>query len=126
MVTHGESVTIDFAGASSEEDLIRALGGALQFGGPNPRDNIPTTDAPGQNRGFGFNWNAVIDCCRNLESGGIWGTSRLFQFPLLLVLRNWAHLKGVAGEPLGTLKQVLDIVANESRADGRELRYEFQ
>jgi hypothetical protein len=41
--TLGEVVAIDLASATSEEDLIRALGGALQFGGPNPFDNISTT-----------------------------------------------------------------------------------
>jgi hypothetical protein len=122
----GEVVTIDLASAISEEDLIRALGGALQFGGPNPSDNIPTSDAPSENRGFGLNWNAVTDCCRDLHRGGIWGTSRVFQFPLVLVFRNWAHLRSAPGDSLATLNKVLSNVADESRLDGRELRHEFQ
>jgi hypothetical protein len=120
-----EVVSIDLSTATSEGDLISALGGALQFGGPSPLDNVCVSDAPGQSRGHGFNWDAVIDCCRDLDKGGIWGTSKVFRFPLVLEFRNWVHLKRASGQPLVALNGVLSIVEIDLRSEGKEFRYEF-
>jgi hypothetical protein len=122
----GDVVSVDLIGATSEEALIAALGRALQFGGPMPEDNICATDAPDDNRGYGFNWNAVIDCFRYVGEGGIWGTSRAFNFPLSLLFINSTHLSREQGSPLQTMMEVLKIVADEASADGRLITYDFQ
>ena len=121
-----EEVVIDLSGTRGKGDVIRALGGAFEFGGPSATDNVAASGIDDSHRGYGQNWDAVIDCFRDLDNGGIWGTSRRFQFPLLVIFKNWAHLESLDGNALSDLKEVLSIASSESAEGQKEFRFEFR
>lgn len=77
------TVTIDLNGIKTKEALIEQLGSALELGGPDGNHRFEAVNA---GEGWGLNWDALNDSRCYLDSGGIWGTSTKFKFPLTLNL----------------------------------------
>ncbi len=75
-------LTISIQSQRTKADVLAAIGEALQLGGP--AGNHPVR--PGEESGWGMNWDALFDCLLNLHSGGIWGTSPVIEFPFELVI----------------------------------------
>ena len=75
-------LTISLEGKHSKADVLSVIGEALQLGGPG--GNHPVR--PGEESGWGMNWDTLFDCLLNLHSGGIWGTSPVIEFPFELVI----------------------------------------
>jgi hypothetical protein len=77
-------VEISLSGAKSKSEVLEIIGDSLEFGGPE--GNVPSS--PDEKIGWGFNWDALSNCLRMLSSGGIWGDSRRFDFPLVLQFKG--------------------------------------
>ena len=91
MSHYEQKVVVDLGQVDSVEKLLNCLGETFEFGGPN--GNVPVTSV-NEFRGWGQNWDALLDCLCCLDSGGIWGTSRRFAFPLQVRFTNSASLGG--------------------------------
>lgn len=83
----GETVVISLAGCDKESCLSR-FGEALEFGGGPNREVQEDEEEEEEEEGWGMNWDAMFDCLKSLEEGGIWGTSRSFRFPLHLQVQQ--------------------------------------
>lgn len=77
---------IELTGLADAKLVLARIGECLQLGGPDGNHTV----RPGEERGWGMNWDALFDCFLNLHSGGIWGTSPVLAFPL--------HLSFIGGE----------------------------
>jgi len=115
-------VQIDLKHVKSKMDLLKEFGDKLELGGPN--GNVPVTGSM-RGRGWGLNWDALNDslCC--LDSGGIWGTSKRFEFPLKLVIMN--HQVYLRHDPEGfrTLVEILEDVKGSYSASEMLFEYEL-
>ncbi|MEG1456042.1 MAG: hypothetical protein RSC66_10805, partial [Comamonas sp.] len=66
-MTEGTQLTIDLDGMTHKAQILAALGAALSLGGPDANHPV----RPGEERGWGMNWDALFDSLLNLHSGGI-------------------------------------------------------
>lgn len=118
-MTAGTSLTIDLGGMTEKAQILAALGAALCLGGPD--GNHPVR--PGETQGWGMNWDALFDGLLNLHSGGIWGTSPNFAFPLTL---TFAGAQPLARHNPQAFSILLDILEQTRATYARQkLRFDF-
>lgn len=108
-------LTINIQGKHSKADVLAAMGEALQLGGPG--GNHPVR--PGEQSGWGMNWDALFDCLLNLHSGGIWGTSPVIAFPLKLVITGTEAFARDNPDAFAVLTDVLEQTRETYARSGR-------
>lgn len=108
-------LTISIQGKRSKADVLAAMGKALQLGGPD--GNHPVF--PGEESGWGMNWDALFDCLLNLHSGGIWGTSPIIEFPLELVISGAEAFARKNPDAFAVLNDVLEQTRETYARTGR-------
>jgi hypothetical protein len=112
--------TIDLAGANTTEAVLTVLGKELCLGGP---DGNHTVIAANAGDGWGMNWDALQDSMLYLDSGGIWGNSPKFAFPLLLELVNCSSFREADPQSFQILKDVLSTTKERYAEDGIQFDY---
>jgi RNAse (barnase) inhibitor barstar len=117
----GDVIAVDLEGVQSTPELMDVFGEALELGGPSGNARV---QSPTDGRGWGKNWNALLDGLTCLDTGGIWGTSRKVRFPLQLELKNLATYR--AADPVGfaTLIEVLEDA--RQRYAENELKFTYR
>ena len=120
MTSAGETFVVDLGTVRSEEQLLDLLGDALELGGPDGNVNVAH---PGEAKGWGKNWNALLDSLTCLDTGGIWGTSRRFTFPLKLEFANSSAFRDADPISYSILLEVLETVRGRYAHDGVEFSY---
>jgi hypothetical protein len=123
MTARGETIAIDLQGVQSAAQLMDALGEALELGGPGGNVEV---QKPVDGKGWGKNWNALLDSLTCLDTGGIWGTSRKPRFPLLLELRNASALRTADPKAFATLTEILQDARDRYAKSNLEFGYRFQ
>ena len=118
-----ETVVVDLQGVSSTAQLMDVLGAALELGGPD--GNVQVL-GPSDGKGWGKNWNALLDSLTCLDTGGIWGTSRRLRFPLRLELRNSSTYRATDPKGFATLIEVLESARERYAEVDLQFAYEFQ
>lgn len=112
-------LTIDIQGKRSKAEVLAAMGEALQLGGPG--GNRPVR--PGEESGWGMNWDALFDCLLNLHSGGIWGTSPVIEFPLELVISGAGAFARDNPDAFAILNDVLEQTRETYARSGRVFEF---
>ena len=113
---------IDLSGITNKDGVLGAFGETFEFGGPN--GNVPVTD-PAQKTGWGMNWDALTDCMRSLEEGGIWETSKKFEFPLEIDIQNSMEFQTQSPEDFQTLQEILQNLTEEYAVAGKVLKVAY-
>jgi RNAse (barnase) inhibitor barstar len=99
-----DTIIIDFKDKISKTDILKELGEKLDFAG---QSEVPNKNLLNEQT-WGMNWDALNDCLRNLEDGGIWGNSHKWGFPLVLKMKNIAQFKTQHPQEFQTLLEILD------------------
>lgn len=114
-------ITIDLNDATTKNEVLLKFGKTLELGGPNGNHPVSTDSTSG----WGLNWSALEDSLRYLEDGGIWGTSKKYDFPLELEIINYESYKTLDAEGFETLQEILkDTVTNYSQ-EGKDLKVSY-
>jgi hypothetical protein len=116
-------IEIDLSNVETKQDLLLRFGEVLELGGPNGNFQIKRR---GARKGWGVNWDALLDslCC--LDSGGIWGTSKRLEFPLTLVVTNYQRYQELKPKEMQVLREILGHVAAIYAQHGMSFQYEFR
>ena len=120
-MTAGTQLTIDLDGLTHKAQILSAMGAALCLGGPD--GNHPVR--PGEDQGWGMNWDALFDCLLNLHSGGIWGTSPVFAFPLTLTFTGAGALARHNPQAFCILQDILKQTRDSYARQHRPFDFEF-
>jgi hypothetical protein len=120
-MTAGTQLTIEFDGLTHKAQILSAMGAALCLGGPD--GNHPVR--PGEDQGWGMNWDALFDCLLNLHSGGIWGTSPVFAFPLTLTFTGAGALARHNPQAFCILQDILEQTRDSYARQHRPFDFEF-
>ena len=123
MSAQGDTVVVDLQGVRSAAELMDALGDALELGGPNGNVQV---QHPTDGRGWGKNWDALLDSLTCLDSGGIWGTSRKLRFPLRLELKNSSTYRATDQKGFGILMEILDTARERYGENDLHFTYGIQ
>ena len=112
-------VVVDLAGQTTGEEVLLRFGEVFELGGPNGNHKC-TAGA-----GWGINWNALNDSLSDLDTGGIWGSSRIFSFPLEVDVINCGQFK--QGDPASfqILQEILDDTIVFYTKYGKSLRVTY-
>lgn len=119
-MTPGTQLTIDLGGMTQKAQILSAIGAALSLGGPGGNHPVRA----GEEQGWGMNWDALFDCMLNLHSGGIWGTSPVFAFPLTLTFTGAGALARHNPQAFAILQDILEQT-RETYAR-QNLRFDFE
>lgn len=119
-MTPGTQLTIDLGGMTQKAQILSAIGAALCLGGPGGNHPVRA----GEEQGWGMNWDALFDCMLNLNSGGIWGTSPVFAFPLTLIFTGAGALARHNPQAFAILQDILEQT-RETYAR-QNLRFDFE
>jgi len=114
-------IEISLYGATTKHDVLTRFGETLELGGPD--GNVPVD--PTQGRGWGFNWDALADSLTELGSGGIWGTSRKFTFPLKLTITGSDGFRTRNADEFEQLKSVLEDTRDHYSRRQRQFDFNF-
>lgn len=115
-------VIVDLSRLRTKGEILRKFGEVFEFGGPE--GNIPPSMLT-EGKGWGINWDAMNDCLRYLEEGGIWGTSKKFSFPLEIEVSNYKEFKDAEPEGFQILKEILDHQTKEHKRDEKVMKVVF-
>jgi hypothetical protein len=105
MTPYREIIEVDLTSVGSKQELLHLLGEIFELGGPG--GNVPVT-GPTEGKGWGCNWDALADSLSCLSEGGIWGTSRVFQFPLFVTFKGSATYRASDPEGYTTFVEILE------------------
>lgn len=119
-MTPGTQLTIDLGGMTQKAQILSAICAALCLGGPGGNHPVRA----GAEQGWGMNWDALFDCMLNLHSGGIWGTSPVFDFPLTLIFTGGGALARHNPQAFAILQDILEQT-RETYAR-QNLRFDFE
>lgn len=120
---HWDTIAIDLSSVRSTTQLMDVFGEALELGGPHGNVQV---QGPADGRGWGKNWNALLDSLTCLDTGGIWGTSRKLRFPLRLELKNSSGYRAADPEGFATLIDVLEDAREQNAESDLEFAYRFE
>jgi hypothetical protein len=109
-----EVIDIDISTIPTDVALLERLGEVFEFGGPD--GNVRYRTGMGS-KGWGINWNALHDSLSYLDTGGIWGTSRIPKFPLCVRFLGCESYKARNPEGFSILEDILL---------GKETAYDLQ
>ena len=76
-------------------------------------------------KGWGMNWDALYDSLKYLNTGGIWGTSHKFCFPLSLELKGSDAYRSADASGFKTLSKILNDVQAFYSKSGLQFKYTF-
>ena len=105
-------ILIDLSGLKTEEEVLRKWGDVFNFGGADEK-------------GWGLNWDAFNDCLRELEDGGIWGTSKKFTFPLEIEIANYKEFKNADAKEFDIMKDILQYQMEEYSKQHKMLKIHY-
>ena len=114
-------IKISLSGANSKSEVLEVIGESLDFGGQE--ENLPS-DA-NADIGWGVNWDALVDCLRMLSSGGIWGTSRRFEFPLIIQFIDYQDFMESSPDDFQTLVSILESTRDHYLESNMEFNFKF-
>ncbi|MEG0000355.1 MAG: barstar family protein [Comamonas sp.] len=120
-MTPATQLTIDLGGITQKAQILAALGAALCLGGPD--GNHPVR--PGEDRGWGMNWDALFDCLLNLHSGGIWGTAPRLAFPVKLTFAHAQPLARANPQAFAILRDILEQTRAAYARQNRQFDFEL-
>lgn len=120
-MTPGTQLTIDLDGMTDKAQILWAIGAALSLGGPDANHPV----RPGESQGWGMNWDALFDCLLNLHSGGIWGTSPMFAFPLTLTFVGTQALARRNPQAFSILQDILEQTRAAYALQSRRLDFDL-
>ena len=100
-------IEIDLSSCETSEQVLLKIGGILELGGPNGNFKCQPYIYGKPGRGWGVNWDALNDSLSYLDTGGIWGSSKKFLFPLKLIFLNWLIFKKKSPEQFRILEDIL-------------------
>ena len=123
MGAHGDTIAVDLDGVRSTPQLMDVFGEALELGGPKGNVHV---QSPADGKGWGKNWNALLDSLTCLDTGGIWGTSRRLRFPLRLELKNSATYRDSDPNGFATLMEVLEDTRERYAENDLEFAYRVE
>lgn len=115
-------IQIAFDNVENEADLFEIFGRELELGGPD--GNFPVK-GPNAGRGWGMNWDALADSLSSLDAGGIWGTSRRFEFPLKIILLNTQEYANSSPEDFNSLIAIMRSTVTFYDKAGLTFEYEL-
>ncbi len=95
-------VIVDLKGLTTDEEILHKFGEVFELGGPSVDQNLI------QNSGWGQNWDALNDSLSYLDTGGIWGTSKKFTFPLVIDIQNSEKFQKNNPKGFSILKDILN------------------
>lgn len=122
-----EVVVIDLSGLKDEEELLIKIGRVFEFGGPETNEESVFVGSSNiEKEGWGVNWNALNDSLMYIGTGGIWGVSKKFTFPLKVIFKNSNELKMNDKESFKTLKEIFEEAAEKHRLRGDKMVVEFK
>ena len=113
-------IHVDLFGCRNKLDVLLRFGEILQFGGP--KGNVPAKSDI-MDKGWGLNWDAFNDCLRDLETGGIWGTSEKVRFPFTLIIHNYGEF--AKNQDFKILKDILKDQQEDYNNQGKEFEVIF-
>jgi hypothetical protein len=116
----GDVIAVDLEGVRSTPELMDVFGEALELGGPSGNVDV---QSPADGRGWGKNWNALLDSLTCLDTGGIWGTSRRLRFPLQLDVKNLATYRAADPGGFATFIEVLEDARQRYAENDLEFTY---
>lgn len=106
---------IDLKNCDTEEKVLSKIGEILDLGG-----------TVGNNKkGWGHNWNALNDSLSYLDVGGIWGSSKILEFPLELVFTNFQSFQEKEPNGFKTLVEILEDKAELYKKSGQLFSFIF-
>lgn len=114
------NVTINLKDCNNEEKVLSKIGEILFLGGID--GNIPGKSDVTM-KGWGLNWDALNDSLSCLDTGGIWGNSPKFKFPLQLIFVNCSSLKKNDPSTFMVLKETLEATKNIYKENKKKLTY---
>lgn len=114
-------IEVDLEGITSKDALLQTLGDVFEFGGPN--GNHPVM---GDGSGWGMGWDGLEDALGALDTGGIWGTAKKFEFPLEITFLNTQNLKKSEPESFTLFHQILDDCISEYAEEEKILTVRFE
>lgn len=109
-------IIIDLENCENERKVLLKIEKVLYFGGP---DDIVSN-------GWGLNWDALKDCLCYLDTGGIWGNSPKFKFPLKLIFVNYKAFKKTEPDKFKILKEILKDTKKLYLQYGKNFFYIFE
>lgn len=115
-------IVVDLSGLRTKEEILHKFGEIFEFGGPG--GNIPPSSLTPE-KGWGFNWDAMNDCFRYLDVGGILGTSKEFSFPLEIEISNYQEFKEANPEGFRVLKEILEDLPKAYEQDEKVIKVIF-
>ena len=116
-------IVIDLKNCVDKQSVLLKIGEILMLGGPN--GNIPV-DLGNAEKGWGINWDALFDSLRELENGGIWGTSPKLQFPITLIFQNYTQFKSNNPNEHKILVDILEDVKRFYSQSEKVFEYRFK
>lgn len=116
----GDKKSIDLSGIEKSDELLFLLGRELHLGGIDGNHNVEAVNA---GKGWGLNWDALADSFCYLDSGGIWGTSPKYKFPLTLEINNCAQYRAADEKGFGILESILKDTKAAYLKDGLKFEY---
>jgi hypothetical protein len=116
-------VRIDLTGVKTEDQVLNKLGEVFEFGGPDGNIHVLAINA---GKGWGKNWDALNDSLMYLDSGGIWGISKRFHFPLTVILENTSEIQKHDRESFETLKDIFSKVVEKYNSHNMKMIVEFK
>jgi hypothetical protein len=115
-------IIIDLNDCDDKQSVLLRIGEILMLGGPN--GNIPIEPGTAE-KGWGINWDALYDSLRELENGGIWGTSPKLQFPITLIFQKSTQFKSNNPKDYQVLIEILDDVKSYYSQAEKVFEYKF-
>jgi hypothetical protein len=115
-------VQIDLQNITNERELLREFGAKLELGGSDGNVHVAGINA---GRGWGMNWDALADSLTCLDTGGIWGTSFRFEFPMIVELLNSNKYAQESAKDFELLVAVLRSTAEFYSKAGMVFKYEL-
>ncbi len=118
----GGKKSIDLSGIERSDELLFLLGQGFCLGGIDGNHHVRALNS---GKGWGLNWDALADSLSCLESGGIWGASPKFKFPLVLKFTGCALFQSADEKGFEILESILrDTKANYDKV-GLKFEYEL-
>ncbi len=103
-----KTINIDLKEIKTKEQLLNKIGESLEFGD------------------WGMNWDALNDSLRYLDKGGIFGTSKILDFPMTVNFLSCAELKRDDPQSFSTLNDIFTETHYKLKKEGKVMWTHFK